>query len=188
MPTHTTMRITGGSLVRRRFFIPELVDQNIVRPTPDRVRESVFSMIKSYLVNARVLDIFAGSGSHGFEALSRGALLVTFIEQNPGIIAVINKNIINLGLEKQCEIIKSEAQAFVRDAPCAHADVVFVDPPYSLVLDEIFFDKLRRHINPTGIVIFRCFKKEKVSIGDNFIIERDRMYAGTRVLIMRPRE
>jgi 16S rRNA (guanine966-N2)-methyltransferase len=178
------MRITGGSLVRRRFLIPELVDQNVVRPTPDRVREAVFSMIKSHLKDARVLDIFAGSGSHGFEAISRGAVRVSFVEQNPQIIAVIRENIAGLKLEEQCEIIKSEAQAFVSEAPNFTADVIFVDPPYSLVLDQSFFKNLTRHLNPEGVVVFRCHKKEELFYANYFNTERDRTYGGTRVLLL----
>jgi len=178
------MRITGGSLVRRRFLIPELVDQNVVRPTPDRVREAVFSMIKAHLPHARVLDIFAGSGSHGFEALSRGAAHVSFVEQNPRIIGVIKENILSLKLEHQCEIIKSEAREFVREAPDFKADVIFVDPPYSLVLDETFFENLARHLNPEALVVFRCHKKEELFFSKRFKIERDRAYGGTRVLLL----
>ena len=184
MPTHKSMRITGGSLVRRRFLIPDLVDDNVVRPTPDRVREAVFSMIKDYLLGARVIDIFAGSGSHGFEAISRGAAHVSFVEQNPQIIQVIRQNIASLGLQNQCEIIKSEAQRFISEAPDLAADIIFLDPPYSLVLDEAFFNHVARHVAPTGIVVFRCHKKEALFIGERFKIIRDRIYAGTRVLIL----
>jgi 16S rRNA (guanine966-N2)-methyltransferase len=184
VPTHKTMRITGGSLVRRRFLIPELVDENVVRPTPDRVREAVFSMIKANLPGARVLDLFAGSGSHGFEALSRGATYVSFVEQNSQIIAVLRKNIESLNLKEHCEVIKSEVRKYLSEAPHYKADIIFVDPPYSLVLDELFFDQLARHLNPEGLVVFRCFKKEKLFLGKRFIIERDRVYGGTRVLLL----
>jgi 16S rRNA (guanine(966)-N(2))-methyltransferase RsmD len=178
------MRITGGSLVRRRFLIPDLVDDNVVRPTPDRVREAVFSMIKNYLAGAYVLDIFAGSGSHGFEAISRGADFVNFVERNESIISVIKNNIKSLGLDAQCKITKSDALSYVNDRPERIADVVFVDPPYSLVLDELFFINLKKHLSDNGIVIFRCFKKEKINFEESFSIERDRNYGGTRVLIL----
>lgn len=177
-----TMRITGGSLVRRRFRIPDLVNENVVRPTPDRVREAIFSIIKAYLPNAQVLDIFAGSGSHGFESISRGALQVTFVEQNPDIAAVIKENIKSLGLSEQCKIILKDARLFIAEQPLFKADVIFVDPPYSLVLDEEFFNKLALHLAHDGMAIFRCFKKEHLHLGKKWIIERDRSYGGTRVL------
>lgn len=185
MPAHKTMRITGGSLVRRRFLIPELVDENVVRPTPDRVREAVFSMIKSELCDALVLDLFAGSGAHGFEAISRGARAVTFVEKNPAIAQVIKQNISDLALDSQCTIIRMDAEKYILNEPSFLAQVIFVDPPYSLVLSETFFDALTRHLARDGVVIFRCFKKEQLNIGANFSIEKDRVYGGTRVLILR---
>lgn len=177
------MRITGGALVRRRFLIPELVDENIVRPTPDRVREAVFSMIKSSLPGAHVLDLFAGSGAHGFEAVSRGAKRVTFVEKNPSIATVIKENIASLGLTESCQVMQVDALKVVERGQ-EKADVVFVDPPYSLVLGADFFDSLQSIVNEDGIVIFRCSKKEVLDIGKHWAIDRDRVYAGTRVLIL----
>lgn len=185
MPTHKTMRITGGSLVRRRFLIPELVDENVVRPTPDRVRESVFSMIHEQLLDAQVLDLFAGSGAHGFEAVSRGARAVTFVERNPSIAAVIKQNIATLDLASLCSIVLADAQKYVQQEPPFVANVIFVDPPYSLVLDEVFFVALLKHLAHDGIVIFRCYKKEKINVSKDYLVEKDRVYGGTRVLILR---
>ncbi|MCA9507817.1 MAG: 16S rRNA (guanine(966)-N(2))-methyltransferase RsmD [Myxococcales bacterium] len=183
MPKNKSMRITGGYLVRRRFLIPELIDENVVRPTPDRVREAVFSMIKPHLPGSTVLDLFAGSGAHGFESLSRGASKVTFIEKNSAIAAVIKKNIELLELAKSCTLVLGDALHVVEKAQ-EKADVVFVDPPYSVVLGTEFFDKLDEVVNDDGIVVFRCFKKEKLNITEKWKIERDRIYGGTRVLIL----
>lgn len=185
MPANKTMRITGGSLVRRRFLIPELVDENVVRPTPDRVREAVFSMIKDKLLDAEVLDLFAGSGAHGFESISRGAKRVTFIEKNPRIAAVIKENISHLGLASVCHLQLTDALSYVAQAPLTVADIIFVDPPYSLVLDAAFFAQLLPHLALEGLIIFRCFKKEVIDIGPCYAIERDRVYGGTRVLILK---
>lgn len=185
MPANKTMRITGGSLVRRRFLIPELVDENVVRPTPDRVREAVFSMIKDELKDAEVLDLFAGSGAHGFESISRGAKRVTFIEKNPRIAAVIKENIAHLDLSSQCNLLLTDALAYVAQVPTVIANVIFVDPPYSLVLQASFFDQLSAHLALEGLIIFRCFKKEAIDIGHCYAIERDRVYGGTRVLILK---
>lgn len=185
MPANKTMRITGGSLVRRRFLIPELVDENVVRPTPDRVREAVFSMIKDKLLGAEVLDLFAGSGAHGFESLSRGAKRVTFVEKNPRIASVIKENIAHLGLAEACQLLLTDVQSFVAKEPLTVADIIFVDPPYSLVLDASFFAQLLPHLALEGLIIFRCFKKEVIDIGPCYAIERDRVYGGTRVLLLK---
>lgn len=183
MPKNKTMRITGGALVRRRFLIPELVDENIVRPTPDRVREAVFSMIKAHLPGSTVLDLFAGSGAHGFEAISRGAARITFVEKNPDIAGVIKANIVSLGLTSSCQVMQVDALKVVERGQ-EKADVIFVDPPYSLVLGAPFFNQLLGIAKEDSIVIFRCSKKEVVDIGEHWAVERDRVYAGTRVLIL----
>src|SRR5260221_14317715 len=98
MPAHKTMRITGGALLSRQFLVPPMVDEGAVRPTPDRVREAIFSMIIHDLKDATVLDLFAGSGAHGFEALSRGAAFVRFVEKNRDTAAVLKQNIESLNL------------------------------------------------------------------------------------------
>src|SRR5580704_4406319 len=108
MPVNKTMRITGGALVRRRFLVPPMVDEGIVRPTPDRVREAVFSMLLNYLPHANILDLFSGSGAHAFEALSRGAKFCTLVEKNPEIAAVISKNIADLGLGLKTSLVVSD--------------------------------------------------------------------------------
>src|SRR5689334_11527974 len=123
MPKNKTMRITGGALVRRRFLIPDLVDENVVRPTPDRVREAVFSMIKGHLPGCSVLDLFAGSGAHGFEAISRGAAKVIFVEKNPSIAAVIKENIASLKLGESCQLLQTDVLKVVERAE-EKADVI----------------------------------------------------------------
>ncbi len=185
MPAHKTMRITGGSLVRRRFSVPAMVDEGTVRPTPDRVREAVFSMLMHDLPDAFVLDLFAGSGGHGFEAVSRGAKFVRFIEKDPRVAAVIKENITSLGIDAQCAVEIRDALQVVLGPSEQLYDVIFVDPPYIIKPDAAFFVALDKHLSPRGVVIFRCFKKEEPDIDARFVIDRDRVYAGTRVFILR---
>lgn len=185
MPKNKTMRITGGALVRRRFLVPPMVDEGSVRPTPDRVREAVFSMIERDLPGARVLDLFAGSGAHGFEAISRGAGNVRFVEKDPRVADVIKENIQTLGLSSQCTVMIADVLRMISLPPPDWADIIFVDPPYSLTLTEEFFVSLLKHLAKDGLVIFRCFKKETPDIGSGLVIDRDRVYGGTRVFILR---
>jgi 16S rRNA (guanine966-N2)-methyltransferase len=184
MPKNKTMRITGGTLVRRLFLVPPMVDDGSVRPTPDRVREAVFSMIAPHLKDALVLDIFAGSGAHGFEALSRGAKSVRFIEKNPRVAVVIKENIKLLGLEAQAHVDVADATNLDRLTALEPADVIFVDPPYTLKLGAEFFLTLQKLLAKDGIVIYRCFKKEMPPIDDRFTVVRDRVYGGTRVFLL----
>jgi 16S rRNA (guanine966-N2)-methyltransferase len=184
MPVHKTMRITGGKLVRRRFLVPPMVDEGSVRPTPDRVREAVFSMLLDHLPGARILDLFAGSGAHGFEAISRGAALVKFIERDPRVAAVIKTNIENLGISDSCTLEIGDALKAVQRSPEELFDIIFVDPPYSLKLDENFFSALKSHCAKEGLVVFRCFKKEVLPSLPDFAVVKDRIYGGTRVFIL----
>lgn len=184
MPHNKTMRITGGTLVRRRFLVPPMVDDGSVRPTPDRVREAVFSMIAHEIRDAFVLDIFAGSGAHGFEALSRGARFVQFIEKNPRVAAVIKENIKALGLLDEARVDIADATNIARMMPLEKAQVIFLDPPYTIKLDQDYFKAMLELLADDGIIVYRCFKKEIPPIDEHFVVVRDRVYGGTRVFVM----
>lgn len=181
-----TMRITGGKLVRRLFFLPSLVDEGIVRPTPDRVRESLFAFLSPYLVNAKVLDLFSGSGAHAFECVSRGAKDVTLIENNLSIKKTIEENIKKLSLENSCRVILIDAIEFIKNNNELY-DIIFIDPPYSLSLPKDFFPKSKKCLNKNGLIVFRCFKKSPLLFGDDLEILKDKVYGGTRVLLLSPK-
>ena len=103
-----------------------------MRPTYDRVRESVFSMIEPAIDGAAVLDLFAGSGSLGIESLSRGATRATFIEMDRRVLSVVRENVERLGLASLCRLIGGDALALLKRAvPGGPFDIAFVDPPYS---------------------------------------------------------
>lgn len=122
------MRIVGGSLGGRRLTAPK---DARVRPTADRVREAWFSILGNAIVDARVLDLFAGSGALGLEALSRGAATVEFVEIGRASLLALNANIEALGVEAVATVRKADAVRFAeRLAPQAY-DVVFADPPYA---------------------------------------------------------
>lgn len=185
MPVNKTMRITGGTLVRRRFLVPPMVDEGSVRPTPDRVREAVFSMLADELPGARVLDLFAGSGAHGYEAISRGASLVQFVEYDRRVAAIVRQNIEELGLSKSCSVQVADATKWITSPGANVYDIIFLDPPYSLKLQPEFYSSLLAHLSPHGVVIYRCFKKEMPLIDDRYVVDRDRVYGGTRVFVLR---
>jgi 16S rRNA (guanine966-N2)-methyltransferase len=120
------MRIVAGRLGGRRLSTPSGRD---TRPTSDRVREAVFSILGP-LDGARVLDLFAGSGALGLEALSRGAAQVTFVERAPAALQAIRANVAALGVG--ASVHARDVRSFVRDASAAGDtyDLVFLDPPY----------------------------------------------------------
>jgi 16S rRNA (guanine966-N2)-methyltransferase len=123
------VRIIAGEWRGRRIDIP---DGTAVRPTPDRVRETVFNWLRGTLVGARCLDLFAGTGVLGFESLSRGAAEVWFVEQDAKLVESLRATAHKLGVAPQ--IIRRDALAFLRERPLTHFDVVFLDPPYAAPL------------------------------------------------------
>ncbi|MBI3987315.1 MAG: RsmD family RNA methyltransferase, partial [Lentisphaerae bacterium] len=141
------MRITGGVLGGRRLRVPS----GPVRPTQDRVREALFSSLAAFIPGARVLDLFAGSGAVGLEALSRGAAFVCWVESNRRVFAVLHENIRTLAGDASARmgpkedagglppgidpavagLVLREALDFLSAAPPeAPFDLVFADPPY----------------------------------------------------------
>ena len=121
------MRITGGRFAGRKLEVPRAE----VRPTADRVRESLFARLGD-LTGKRVLDLFAGSGALGFEALSRGADHVVFADRSPLVLATLRKNAERLGVEDAIETRRGEARAVLRRlAGGAPFELVFLDPPYA---------------------------------------------------------
>jgi 16S rRNA (guanine966-N2)-methyltransferase len=122
------VRITGGRLGGRRIVAPKGAR---TRPTSDRVREALFQILGS-LDGARVLDLYAGSGALGLEALSRGAAEATFVDSAAPAIAAVRRNLETLDLA--AEVRRSDARAFLRNAQRASRfyDLVLLDPPYRL--------------------------------------------------------
>lgn len=100
------------------------------RPTTDRVREAWMSAIQLDLPDARVLDLFAGSGALGLEALSRGAVHATFVERASGPVRALYANIHKLRAEEETEVIRGDALKYVAALPAGAFDIAFADPPY----------------------------------------------------------
>ena len=126
------LRIIGGEWKRR--MLP-FADVDGLRPTPDRVRETLFNWLMWDVQNAEVLDLCAGSGALGFEALSRGAANVTMIEPNIKQAQFLKDNLKLLKIQN-CSLMVTTAQNAMRSLPENHFDLVFLDPPYSLNLWE----------------------------------------------------
>ena len=125
------MRIITGTLKGRPIPIP---DTGLVRPTSDRTKEGIFSVIaaRRYFDRLQVLDLFAGSGNLGFEAISRGAAFVTFVDQEAEHIAQIRRTASDLGVASQTSVITQNVHAFLETPPPMAYDLVFCDPPYDL--------------------------------------------------------
>ena len=133
-----TVRIVGGLWRSRILEFPDAVD---LRPSPDRVRETLFNWLGRDLTGMVCLDLFAGSGALGFEALSRGAASVIMVEKNPVVLRALRDNAAKLGATG-LTVVRGDALEFARGAH-SRFDVVFVDPPYRLGLQVAALDLLR---------------------------------------------
>ena len=128
-------RIIAGEFGGRRIAVPRGA---ATRPTADRVREAWMSILTPYLENAVVLDLFAGSGALGLEALSRGAASAVFVERGPAALELIRKNIDLLGVADRARLVKGDALRFVADLGVGAYDIAFADPPYGTkMLDRV---------------------------------------------------
>ncbi|MGH7536010.1 MAG: 16S rRNA (guanine(966)-N(2))-methyltransferase RsmD [Gemmatimonadales bacterium] len=122
------MRIIGGSFGGRRLVVPR---DTRVRPTADRVREAWMSILGDALPGARVLDLYAGSGALGLEALSRGAESATFVELSPRSLQALQANIEALGVADRATVHRGDALRFAERLSAGAFDVALADPPYT---------------------------------------------------------
>jgi 16S rRNA (guanine966-N2)-methyltransferase len=123
------VRIVAGEFGGRRLVVPR---DGRVRPTADRVREAWMSIVAPELPGARVLDLFAGSGALGLEALSRGASHATFVELAPASLEALRGNIDALGVGERATVRRGDALRFAQGLEAGAYDVAFADPPYNV--------------------------------------------------------
>ncbi len=143
-----SMRITSGRFRSSRLVTPP----GRLRPTSQKVREAIFSTLGQFVAGARVLDLFAGSGALGLEALSRGAGSATFVERSWVCIEAIRKNVSSLGLEDETRIVRSDASAFVRT--CRETfGIAFMDPPYHKHLAMDLAPQVYNLLDAGGILV-----------------------------------
>jgi 16S rRNA (guanine966-N2)-methyltransferase len=121
-----SVRIIGGAWRGRRIRFPSAAE---LRPTPDRVRETLFNWLQGVIGDARCLDLFAGSGALGLEALSRGAREVVLVEHEPRVAAALKETIAALG-DGRCQLVTADAFRYLAGA-ARPFDVVFLDPPFA---------------------------------------------------------
>ncbi len=143
------MRVITGVARGRRL---QTLEGNDVRPTTDKVKEAVFSSIQFDIEGRRILDLFAGSGQLGIEALSRGAQNATFVDLNPEAINVIKANLKATGFESQSKVTRADCFSFIASARDTF-DIVFLDPPYREGLLEKTLTAVTNIMSDYGIII-----------------------------------
>lgn len=170
------MRIVAGTARGRRIEAPAGRE---TRPTTDRVREAVFNALGSMAAvdGATVIDLFAGSGALGLEALSRGAGHVTFVESDRRANQVISRNVAALGFGDQARVVAADAFSFLRSA--AEVDLVLCDPPYGF--DD--WDSLLAQVRASVVV---CESDRDLTAPDGWWVARQKRYGTSVVTILSP--
>ena len=179
------MRVITGTARGKRLVT--LSGDDIVRPTSDRVKEGIFSAIQFDIEGRRVLDLFAGSGQLGIEALSRGAQKATFVDSSEQALSAIRQNLENTDLTSKAKVLKGDYTSFC--ATCRDEfDIAFIDPPYKAG----YFEKAIKAISPLmsdyGIII--CEHPLEIEIPEeiaDFCIARSYRYGKIAVELLRKR-
>ena len=180
------MRIAGGEWKGRTLKVPA---GDAVRPTQDRVREALFSMLQFELQGADVLDLFAGSGSVGLEALSRGAARATFVELAPRHAACLQANIAMVKAGARCTVVKADVYSWLNSA-AGPFDVAYADPPYALGAEKGYARMLallaeRNVVKAGGLFIAEMKGHQDPDASPDWDLVRDRVYGQTRIAVYR---
>jgi 16S rRNA (guanine966-N2)-methyltransferase len=177
------VRVVAGQWGGRRLQAPAGA---ATRPTSDRVREALFSILGDRVADARVLDLFAGSGALGIEALSRGAKDATFVDSAPAAIRAVKANLEALGA--QAEVRRADARRFLGSASAAarYYDLVLLDPPYRLAgaLGEALTAALPAVLAPDAVVVAESDRRTPLVLDLPLLDER--RYGDTLIRIYGP--
>ena len=175
------MRIIAGE--KRGRKLTEFAGED-VRPTTDRVRESVFNIIQTFIPDACVLDLFSGSGALSLEALSRGAECAVCVDIDPRSIAIIKKNAEATGYTDKCEIKNMSCFDFL-DKSSDKFDIIFLDPPYNRDFIEPVMKKIieRNILNDGGIIMLESDGTDFHGEVGGLSIYRQRKYGRTYITV-----
>ncbi len=173
------MKVISGTLKGRNI---EGYNLDGTRPTMDRVKESLFAMIQDNIKDSIVLDLFAGSGQLGIEAISNGAKECYFIDHNKEVIKVLNSNITNLNIKDKSHVILTDWKKFLNDsANSLKFDLIFVDPPYDYDVYEKILTKVSELnlLNNNGLIILEHANLKLKDTYHNLTLYKSKKY-GTK--------
>lgn len=159
------MRIIGGELKGRKL---RSIRGTAIRPTSDRVRESIFNIIRQRVAGSKVLDLFAGTGALGIEALSRGAKTATFVDRSVSSLSIISRNLKSFKVEDRSKTIKWDIH---KNLNCLKTlpsffDLVFMDPPYDMDIANRALENLHKceALEKEAMIVVEHSPKEKIEI------------------------
>ncbi|MGL4773879.1 MAG: 16S rRNA (guanine(966)-N(2))-methyltransferase RsmD [Clostridium sp.] len=177
------MRIIAGKAKGRKLIPPATME---TRPTLDRVKEAMFSMIQGYMMNSVVIDVFAGTGSLGLEAASRGAKEVYLVDKSPVTFPLLKENVENLKFQDFCTPLNMDSYDALR--MCAKKgvkfDVIFIDPPYckEMIPEALKIIKELSLLAEDGIIVTKIDSIEEIYEGyENIKQTRSKRYGNTTV-------
>lgn len=179
------MRVITGTARGRRL---ETLEGEDVRPTTDRVKEAVFSIIQFETEGRAFLDLFAGSGQMGIEALSRGAASAAFVDSSKKSVDTVKRNLKTTKLEQQAKVMHMDWQSFL-SMNSQRFDIAFLDPPYGTGILQDALERLTEHMSNTGIIIAENPLNEEIlsNYGD-FVLDRQYRYGKIKISTFRHRD
>ena len=160
------LRVISGELKSRKIFTQK---NHVLRPTPERIREQLASWLRPHYKNKNCLDLFAGSGSLGIEALSNGAITCTFVEQNPEVNRNLIENLKKLDLAEKSNVLRNSAENFVRRAKGERYDIIFFDPPYQKNYYEEFLNKTILNLSKRETIIYIENSSKNTEINNQYL-------------------
>ena len=174
------MRVIAGS--KKGLLLKTLDGGDIVRPTTDKVKEAVFSSVQFSLEHCMFLDLFAGSGQMGIEALSRGARQCCFVDDNNKSLSVCRQNLSHTGFSGDCYVvIKSECESFLKSTNLKF-DIAFLDPPYNKGLLDKALPLLAKSMSDSGVIICESSVDEVLpDTVEGFTVDRVRRYGKIKI-------
>jgi 16S rRNA (guanine966-N2)-methyltransferase len=175
------LRVSGGEARGRRLKLPKNI-----RPTQGIVKQAIFNMVGPDIEGANVLDLFAGSGAIGIEALSRGAASVTFVDRQPRGLAILRQNLDALGLKDRAHVVRGDVVRWLEASPetVKAARFVFLDPPYEDVVLDRALKVLDRQVDRATVLAEHSRRQSVPELG-RLQLDRQHRYGDTIVSVFR---
>ena len=178
------MRIIAGSARGRKLISPSDYD---VRPTIDRVKESMFNIINPYIRDAVILDLFSGTGNLALEALSRGAEKAYLVDNSRKSLSIIKENIEILKFQEKCTVIENDYISAIKDMK-EKVDIIFLDPPYNkeFISNSLSIIEQNDILNEDGIIVVEHKNEEKIPSDNEYLeIIKSKKYGIMTITIYR---
>lgn len=175
------MRVIAGTARGRPLVAPR---GHATRPITDRVKETLFGILGDRVIDARALDLYAGSGSVGIEALSRGAASCAFVEHDRRAVAAIRENLERAGVAELASVHAEEVRRFLNRAADNRFTLVFMDPPYEERAILAPLERLRGHLAPGAAVVVKHFWRTPIPEPPGLARWRDRRFGETTLTFL----